>query len=369
VNRTPLYAEHSAAGGRMVEFAGWEMPVQYTSIVDEHLAVRRHAGLFDVSHMGEVVLSGPGAEACCARLFANDARRLAPGRAQYSLICNDEGGVVDDIIVYRLESDRFLVCVNASNADKDVAWIRERAAGACEIEDAGERYGLIALQGPQAASILAPLAPQAVSLQRFGCCSVEVGGSRALAARTGYTGEDGFELFVDADAAVTVWRTLIDSGRDRGLVPVGLGARDTLRLEAALPLYGHELDETTSPFECRLDWVVKLDRPDMVGFGALEAAARGGASRTLVGLETDQGIARQGCAVLDSDRSIGIVTSGSYSPCREAPMALARIEREVLGGEGVELFVEIRGKRKRAKLIDLPFYNRNAPREAGARQA
>jgi aminomethyltransferase len=345
------------------------MPVRYTSIVDEHLAVRRHAGLFDVSHMGEVLLSGPGAEACCARLFANDARALVPGRAQYSLICNEDGGIVDDIIVYRLEGDLFLVCVNASNAAKDVGWIRERAAGQCDIEDAGERYGLIALQGPEAASILQRLAPQAVSLKRFGCCSVEVGGARVLAARTGYTGEDGFELFVDTDAAVSVWRALMDAGRDRDLIPVGLGARDTLRLEAALPLYGHELDETTSPFECGLDWVVKLDRPEMVGFGALEAVAHGGAARTLVGLETEQGIAREGCAVLASDRSIGIVTSGSYSPCREGPIALARVGREALAADSVELFVEIRGKRKRAKLLDLPFYKRTAPREDGARKS
>ncbi len=363
--RTPLHDLHVAAGARMVEFAGWRMPVQYTSIVDEHLTVRSKAGLFDVSHMGEVLLTGPGAESCCARLFANDARRLRVGRAQYSLICNDAGGVVDDIIVYRLEPETFLACVNASNAERDIAWIRERAQGECAIEDACDRYGLLALQGPAAVAVVEALAPDVAaavtSLPRVGGARTQMAGNEVIVARTGYTGEDGFEMFVAADAAAALWEAILAAGAAHGLVPVGLGARDTLRLEAALPLYGHELDADTSPFEAGLDWVVKLDRPDMIGFAALQAAHDGGARRQLIGLEVSSGIARDGCQVLASGTSIGKVTSGSYSPCRESGVALAMVDREALmggGEEAVELAVEIRGKRKAAQRIELPFYER-----------
>lgn len=362
--RTPLHDLHVAAGARMVEFAGWRMPVQYSSIVDEHLTVRSKAGLFDVSHMGEVLLTGPGAESCCARLFANDARRLRVGRAQYSLICNDGGGVIDDIIVYRLEPETFLVCLNASNAQRDIAWIRERADGECAIEDACDRYGLLALQGPAAVEVVAALAADAAavtSLGRFGCARTQVAGIEVIVARTGYTGEDGFEMFVDADAAAELWSAILTQGAAHGVVPVGLGARDTLRLEAALPLYGHELNEDTSPYEAGLDWVVKLDRPEMIGFAALQDARDGGARRQLIGLEVSSGIARDGCEVLASGTSIGKVTSGSYSPCRESGVALAMVGREALmgGGEDApELAVEIRGKCKAAKRIELPFYER-----------
>jgi glycine cleavage system T protein (aminomethyltransferase) len=353
VKRTPLYDEHVRAGARMVDFAGWRMPVQYTSIIDEHRRVRTAAGLFDVSHMGEIELAGAGAEACCARLFANDARRLAPGRAQYSLIVNEHGGIVDDVIVYRLAPERFLVCVNASNGEKDVAWVRRHATGDCRVTDRSDDYALLSVQGPRAAAIVGRIVPAAVDLKRFGAREVLCAGAPALLARTGYTGEDGFELFVQPSAAVATWRLLAETGAADGLVPVGLGARDTLRLEAALPLYGHELDDDTSPYEVGLGWVVKLDRPDMVGFAALKATSTAAARRSLIGLQMLDGIARQGCPVLACGVEIGKVTSGSYCPFVDKALALALVT-QVPSDPAVE--VEIRGKTKPARVTDIPFY-------------
>ncbi len=355
MKRTPLYAEHLAAGGKIVEFAGWALPVQYRSIVDEHRAVRSAAGLFDVSHMGEVEIEGPGAEACCARLFANDVRRLEPGKAQYSLLPNEHGGVVDDVIVYRLERDRFMVCLNAANADKDVAWIETHAGPDVTIRDLSAVTALIAVQGPAAAAILERVAPSVAGLGRFSVARVELGGALVWAARTGYTGEDGFELFAETDAAVDLWRALLDAGRSDGLTPAGLGARDTLRLEAALPLYGHELDEDTSPFEVGLGWVVKLNRPDMVGYRALARAAEGACARRLIGLEVDGGIARAGCAVVASGEKIGIVTSGSYGPWVRRAIAMALVDRDA-PTDAVR--VEVRGKERVAREVRLPFYSR-----------
>jgi aminomethyltransferase len=361
VKRTPLYDEHVAAGARMVDFAGWQMPVQYDSIVAEHLGVRASAGLFDVSHMGEIFFSGAGAEQVCARLFTNDARALAPGRAQYSLIANEQGGVVDDVIVYRLDVDRFLVCVNASNIDKDREWILSHAGEDCTIADQSDQFALIAVQGPEAAGILAILNSQAPALGRFSCAQLELSSgsqrARALVARTGYTGEDGFELFVATEAAVPVWRMLSAAGKPRGLAPVGLGARDTLRLEAALPLYGHELADDISPYEAGLGWTVKLGRPNMVGYGALLAANERGAKRRLVGLRIEGGIARAQCPVISCGKRIGGVTSGSHCPTIGSAVALALIDREASTSD---LSVEIRGKLRRATLADTPFYKRDA---------
>jgi len=337
----------------MVEFAGWSMPVQYSSIVQEHMRVRTAAGLFDVSHMGEVILHGPRAEAACRRLFTNDAGRLVPGKAQYSLIPNERGGIVDDVIVYRLEPDRFLVCLNASNREKDVAWMRDHLLDGCVLEDRSDEYALLAVQGPRAVDVLSSLAPGIEKLGRFACAKVRVDGIRALAARTGYTGEDGFELFADAADAVRLWRSIEHAGTPHGLGPAGLGARDTLRLEAALPLYGHELDEGTSPYEVGLGWVVKLDREDMVGYAPLCAARDGAIKSRMVGLKMLEGIARQGCAVLACGVPIGKVTSGSYCPFLEKAFALALIDRDV---RDPELGVDIRGKVKPARVTSLPFY-------------
>jgi len=360
MRRTPLYDEHVRLGARMVEFAGWEMPVQYGGIVKEHLAVRSAAGLFDVSHMGEVVISGPRAEECCARLFANDARRLVPGRAQYTLLCNERGGVVDDVIVYRL-ADRFLVCVNASNKDKDFLWMREHAPSGAVVEDRSDDYALIAIQGPAAAGVVGSLAPGTHDMRKFDVREIAVAGAAACVARTGYTGEDGFELFVKPSDAPALWRRLLDAGANAQLLPTGLGARDTLRLEAALPLYGHELDEDTSPYEVGLDWVVKLNRTDMVGFDALSAARAGSVGRRLLGLEMCEGIARQGCAVLACGVQIGKVTSGSYCPFVEKAVALALVQH---GAHEAEVDVNVRDKPRRAQVVGLPFYAGGAARGA-----
>ena len=356
---TPLHDEHVAAGARMVEFAGWAMPVQYESILAEHKAVREAAGLFDVSHMGEFEILGPGAEAACARLFTNDARVLLAGRAQYSMIANDEGGVVDDIIVYRLGPERFLVCVNASNAAKDFAWIQEKrehlSLANIRVLDRSDATGLIAVQGPAAVGIVARLAPEVTALARFGCTETRVAGVDVLVARTGYTGEDGFELFCPSSATVTLWRALLDEGRGEGLRPCGLGARDTLRIEAGLPLYGHELAADISPYEAGLGWAVKRNRPDMVGAAALDKAATGGATRRLVGLLIEGGIAREGAPVClaGGGDPVGVVTSGTHSPTLGRAVAMALIAKGVAATEPLE--VEIRGKRRAVSVTRLPF--------------
>lgn len=360
--RTPLHAEHVVAGARMVEFAGWAMPVQYNSILEEHQAVRRSAGLFDVSHMGEVEITGPAAETLCARLFTNDARVLEPGRAQYSMIPNETGGVVDDIIVYRLGAERFYVCVNASNAAKDIAWIRARntamGEGAATITDRSDETGLIAIQGPAAVGIVEKLSPGITKLARFACEERTVAGIDVIAARTGYTGEDGVELFCPADRAVDLWRALVAAGEPAGLRPCGLGARDTLRIEAALPLYGHELGEDISPYEAGLGWAVKLNREDMVGRDALEKA-KADVPRRLTGLLVEGGIAREGASVFarGGTQPVGTVTSGTHSPTLGRAVAMALIAREAGEPAAAEVLfeIEVRGKRRAASVTRLPF--------------
>jgi aminomethyltransferase len=359
VQRTPLYDEHVALGARMVEFAGWSMPVQYTSILAEHAAVRTAAGLFDVSHMGEIEISGPNAEALCAKLFTNDARVLAPGQAQYSLIPTEDGFVVDDIIVYRLAPERFLVCVNASNAAKDLAWILAHPMEGAVVTDRSDRTALIAVQGPKAVGILDRIAPGAASLGRFACEERDLGGVRVVIARTGYTGEDGAEIFCPTESAVALWRMLLETGKDDGLMPCGLGARDTLRIEAALPLYGHELGGDISPYEVRVGWAVKRNRPDMIGYEALGRAATS-APRRLVGLLVEGGIAREGAPVFTAGQqdAAGHVTSGTHSPTLGRAVAMALVTKEAAAAAastGGAFEVEVRGKRRAAPVTGLPF--------------
>jgi len=343
----------------MVEFAGYEMPVQYSSIIEEHLAVRKSCGLFDVSHMGEILIEGPRALECVSRLFSNDASVLAPGRAQYSLIPNEGGGILDDIIVYRLAEESFFVCVNAANAAKDFDWVRSRAPGSgCTVRDVSEEYALIAVQGPDAVDLVDELLPGAAALDRFGFFPAKLRGHRALVARTGYTGEDGFEVFVETDAAVGLWRELCE----RGAAKAGLGARDTLRLEAALPLYGHELGEDISPYEARVGWAVKLNRADMVGYEALCRAKANPARRRTVGLLMEAGIAREGCAVLASGARIGAVTSGTHGPSIGCGVALALVDRDP---SGLALAVDVRGKVRNARVTALPFYVRQTSQSRG----
>jgi aminomethyltransferase len=359
MNRTPLYTAHRRAGAKMVEFAGWEMPVQYTGVIEEHQAVRRHAGLFDVSHMGEIEVRGEGALDLCQRVSANDVARMSAFQAQYNLLLNERGGVVDDVIFYRLEPSVFFICVNAANSDKDYHWIREHAGANVEVENVGARYAQLALQGPLAAKMLQPLtALNLDKIEPFHFAFADVATIRCLVGRTGYTGEDGFELYCDGANAERLWSTLLEAGSPEGLVPVGLGARDTLRLEKAYPLYGHELDDSTTPLEAGLTWVTKFSKPSFIGREALLRQKEAGIARRLVGLELlDPGIARSGYELFKDGRSIGRVTSGTKSPSLGKSIALGYVASEESRiGNVVE--VEIRGRRVQSKLVSIPFYRR-----------
>lgn len=363
MRRTPLYDAHRAAGARMVDFAGWEMPVQYSGIIDEHVAVRTRAGLFDVSHMGEVEVRGPGALAACQHATANDVGRLADGQAQYSLLLTPEGGIVDDVIVYRRAADRFLICVNASNRERDFAYLREHARGA-EVIDRSDEYALLALQGPRATSILARLTgAQLARVPRFAFTEGEVAGCGGLIAHTGYTGEDGWELYCAPEDADALWNAILDAGRPDGIAPAGLGARDTLRLEAALPLYGHELSEEGTPFEARLAWVVRMEKGDFVGRAALATHRERGPRRCLVGIElTEPGVPRAGYRVLRGDGPVGEVTSGTKSPTLGKGIALGYVE-PTASNLATALAVEIRGKAVAAQVVRLPFYRSGGERQ------
>jgi aminomethyltransferase len=358
LKRTPLYPCHVELGARLVEFAGWEMPVQYDGVIEEHRAVRTGAGMFDVSHMGEIRVRGAGAEALLQKLTPNDVAKLAPGRAHYSGLLTDRGTYVDDLLIYRLAADDFLVVVNASNAERDYAWIAERAAGSgAEVSDESDRYALIAVQGPRAVEILTPLMTEgAAALRYYGFLQGEVAGKSALLSRTGYTGEDGFELYLPPEDAPEVWRRLLEAG----VKPAGLGARDTLRLDASMALYGHELDETTTPFEAGLAWVVKLDKGDFLGAGALREQREKGPARKLAGFEVQgRGIARQGHTVLSQEggEAVGAVTSGTWSPTFEKALGMAYVP-VAMAAPGTPLTIDVRGKALPAVVVDLPFYRR-----------
>jgi len=360
---TPLHACHVEAGAKMVDFAGWDMPVQYAGVIEEHRAVRTAAGLFDVSHMGEIRVRGAEAEALLQRLTPNDVTKLVPGRAHYSGFLTERGTYVDDLLIYRLAADDFLVVVNASNAEKDFAWISERAKGAdAEVADVGADYALLALQGPKAMAILEPLAtsgaPAIAALRYYGFLQGEVDGVPAIISRTGYTGEDGVELYVPPDAAAGLWRRLLEAGAAHGLQPAGLGARDTLRLEASMALYGHEIDDTTTPFEAGLDWVVKLDKGDFLGRDALAAQKAAGIPRRLVGFEVEgRGIARQGHAVMAGGNAVGAVTSGTWSPTFEKALGMAYVP-PAQGDLGEPLAFDVRGRSLTGKVVPTPFYRR-----------
>ena len=359
LKRTPLYAAHRRARAKMVEFAGWEMPVQYTGVIEEHRAVRQRAGLFDVSHMGEIEIQGPDAVECCQRISANDVSRMKVFQAQYNLLLNDQGGVVDDVIFYRLEPNQFLICVNASNSDKDFAWIQAHAAGQVEVKNESAQYAQLALQGPSAEKILQPLTTVELGeMKSFHFAFGDVGSVRCMVARTGYTGEAGFELYCRAGDAERLWTTLLEAGAAEGLLPVGLGARDTLRLEKAYPLYGHELDDTTTPLEAGLEWVTKFSKPSFIGREVLVRQKEAGVTRKLVGLElTEPGIARSEYPIFKNEKAIGRVTSGTQSPTLGRAIALGYVSvEEAQVDNGVE--VEIRGRKTRAKIVSLPFYGR-----------
>lgn len=359
MKKTPLNDIHRQAGARMVEFGGWDMPVQYSGVIAEHLAVRTSAGLFDVSHMGEIEVTGSEAEAFVQYVTTNDASKLVDGQVQYTALCYDNGGVVDDLTLYRFDGQRYLLCVNASNSDKDYAWLREVLDRSdfsdCQVINRSSEFGQLALQGPQAAEILAQLtATNLADLKYYHFCEGQVAGMQAIISRTGYTGEDGFELYCASDDVAAMWLKLMAAGDDFGLVPVGLGARDTLRLEKGYALYGHEITADIIPLEARLAWIVKLDKGDFVGRDAMLKAKEQGIKRQLIALKLQAaGVPREGYPVYRGDEEIGYVTSGTQSPSLKQGVALALVDKSAAAGEQFE--IAIRKRRIAAEKTKLPF--------------
>jgi aminomethyltransferase len=361
VNHTPLYDTYkSLPGAKLIEFGGWEMPVNFQAgIIGEHEAVRTKAGIFDVSHMGQVELQGQDAPAVLQWLLTNDMGGLRPGRARYSPMCYPDGGTVDDLLVYCLAPDRYLLVVNAANTQKDYRWINEHA-GSCDVVDRSADYALIAVQGPESQAVLQRYTDYDLSTIRpfrF-AAGVTVAGRSVLASRTGYTGEDGFELYMAPEDAPTLWNALVD--QEAGILPCGLGARDTLRLEAALPLYGHELSPEISPLEAGLQSFVKLETDDFCGKEALSRMAKAGVPRHIIGCRmVDRGVPRHGYAVSVDDSKVGQVTSGSRSPTLDAFIALALVQRGV-GSPRETVLVDMHGKAKQAEVVETPFYSRRS---------
>ncbi|MEO7229096.1 MAG: glycine cleavage system aminomethyltransferase GcvT [Candidatus Limnocylindrales bacterium] len=361
VLHSPLESRHAALDARLIEFSGWLMPVQYSGILDEHRAVRERVGLFDLSHMGELFVDGPDAGSALAAALVSDPPSLAIGRAHYSMMCAPDGGIMDDLIVYRLAEERFLVVANAGNASIVSDALAERLDGfSAVLDDRSLATGLVALQGPRSRHALTPLTDvDLAALRYYAIAEGQVAGIPALVARTGYTGEDGFEVFVESARTGELWDALLEASRAHDGVPVGLGARDTLRLEAGMPLYGNELDRTTNPYEASLGRVVKLSKPgDFVGRAALDKVARDGPARRLVGLVVEgRGIARHGYSIHLGDRLTGQVTSGTQSPTLGVPIAMGYVAPDD-GEPGTVVDIEVRAARVPARVVDLPFYRR-----------
>jgi len=361
LKKTALNAWHRGHGARMVPFVGWDMPVEYSGVTSEHLAVRTRAGLFDVSHMGQIEIAGKDALAAVQHFSSNDASRLKVGQAHYSGLMTPKGTFVDDMLVYRFGHDHFLMVVNASNVDKDFAYILEQVKGFGDASaiDSSSRYELIAVQGPAAREIVQKLTNIELStIKYYWFAHGEVAGARATLSRTGYTGEDGYEIFVAPAQAVRVWEALLDAGRDAELVPCGLGARDTLRLEAAMRLYGNDIDDTTSVLEADLEWIVGWGKPDFNGRAALAEQKEKGLARKIVGFEmVDRAIARHGHDVYVEGRKAGHVTSGTQTPFLKKAIGMAYVPIDRTE-PGTEFEVDIRGRRARARVVPLPFYKR-----------
>jgi aminomethyltransferase len=358
---TPLHAWHKAHGGRMVDFAGWSMPVQYTSIIEEHQAVRQRAGLFDIGHMGRLLFAGQDALPWLEFLTTNHVARLDIGQIQYSLMVQDDGGVLDDVLVYRIETNRYHLVCNASNRTKVLAQFGTHAHRFpdAQMVDQTRETGMIAVQGPRALDLLQPLIDAPLEATKYyHWTHGDLDGDRVLVSRTGYTGEDGFELVVLAERAEDIWNDLLDAGRGVDVRPCGLGARDTLRFEAAMPLYGHEMDETVDPYSAGLGWAVKLNKGEFFGRDALRAS-KANARRRRVGLALEgKRIARQGCTVKHQGQPVGTVTSGTFAPTLGRSLAMALIDPSC-AEEGTAVMVDVRGQDESARVVPLPFYRRS----------
>lgn len=359
MKRTPIYKSHIALGGKIIDFGGWALPVQYSSILKEHHGVRSAAGLFDVSHMGEILVEGDGAGEYIQRMITNDISKMAQNRVVYSPMCYEDGGTVDDLLIYKLGEDKYLLVVNASNIQKDKGWLVHNSYDKkLSIENLSDAYGLLAIQGPFAEKILQKLTSISLEDIRFFrfLQDVEVGGVKGLVSRTGYTGEDGFELYVPSNQAEKLWNIILEAGKDEGLIPAGLGARDTLRFEVALPLYGQELSSEISPLEAGLNRFVKLEKGDFIGRDALVNQTENGLNRQLIGFEMiDRGMPRTGYKVHGQGKEIGFVTSGGLAPTLKKNLGLAMVKNDFSDLDG-EIFIEMRGRNLKARIVDTPFY-------------
>lgn len=361
LKRTVLFDSYAAYGGKTIDFGGWELPVQFSSIKAEHEAVRTKAGLFDVSHMGEVLVTGEGALSYLQKMVTNDVSKLKDGQAQYTAMCYENGGTVDDLLIYKRGDNNYLLVVNASNIDKDLEWMNSHATDNVEIVDASSSYALLALQGPIAQEVLQTLTDEPLADIKFFRFkeNVDISGHRVLVSRTGYTGEDGFEIYGSPEAIVALWSVILKAGANEGVVPAGLGARDTLRFEAGLPLYGQELSKDISPLETGIGFVVKVNKEEnFFGKEVLASQKENGVPRKLVGVEMiDKGIPRTGYKVFLGEEQIGEVTTGTQSPTLKKNIGFALLNSEHTA-EGTEIEVEIRAKRLKAVIIATPFYKR-----------
>jgi aminomethyltransferase len=367
MKQTPLNARHRELGAKMVEFGGWDMPVQYSGIMEEHQATRNAAGLFDISHMARFWVTGPDSERFIQLINTFDISKTAIGQSDYGIMCYEDGGIVDDIFVYHLGDDEWMVVANAGNAEKDWAWLNQHTAGFdLQLTNRSAELGMIALQGPAAEAVLAGLtAADVVNLPFHGITPATVAGASGYVSRTGYTGEDGFEIFVPAEQVTAVWDSILAAGAAAGVRPVGLGARDSLRFEPGLALYGHEIDRDINPYEAKLGWVVKLDKGPFIGSEALRDIKERGPARSIVGLEmTGRGIARQGYPVATTDGTeIGAVTTGMPSPTLGKNLAYALVNAKTVKA-GDEVDVIIRGKPVRASVVKTPFYKARYKKQA-----
>lgn len=360
LKKTPLNKSHIKLGARMVDFGGWEMPVQYDSIITEHIATRENAGIFDVSHMGEITIKGKNAKEALNKLVTCDLDLLKQKKIAYTFLPNEKGGVVDDLLVYMINDEEFFLVVNASNTDKDYAWLKKNISGDVKVLNHSDDYGQIALQGPNAQNILQKLTDFDLdNIKFFTFDYVKICGKDVILSRTGYTGEDGFEIYCGVSDTEKIWDSILEAGEKEGIKPAGLGARDTLRAESALPLYGHELDEDITPIEAGLKFFVKLNKTDFLGKSIMEKQVLNGTERKLTGIEfIERGIPRDGYRVEKDGRDIGYITSGFYSPTFKKGLAIAMISSEFIQ-INAELDVVIRDKRVKGKITELPFYKKN----------
>ena len=359
VRKTALNETHRRMGARMVEFGGWDMPLEYSGIVPEHLAVRTRGGLFDVSHMGEIEMDGEGALPLLQKVTCNDVSRLQIGQAQYSGLMNERGGMVDDLLVHRVGEQSYFLCVNAARREADYDWITRHNDAGARVRNTSDDYTQLAVQGPRSIAVLQPLTSvDLAGLKYYWFARGTVCGVECLVARTGYTGEDGFEVYLPVSESERIWNAILEAGKSEGIVPCGLGARNTLRLEAGMLLYGHDMNEDTTPLEANLRWLVKLDKGPFLGSEVLRQQQEEGVSRLLVGFEMrDRGIARDAAPVIVEDQNVGKVTSGSYVPHLKRSIGLASVPRE-FSGNGQRIFVDIRGTKAAGEVVPTPFYHR-----------